>query len=160
MRISAAGAWKAAHDLAASDRLRDLLAAANLPGLEAHFKALFAAIPYNWHTRNEVARFEGYWASVMYSHFAALGVELTAEEASSAGRVDLALRAYGRVYLFELKVVERAGEGAALAQLIERGYAEKYRASGEPVHLVGVEFSAEQRRLERFETAAADAETP
>ena len=48
------------------------------------------------------------------------------------GGVDLALRCGGRVHLFEFKVVERAGEGSALRQLTERGYADKYRASGEP----------------------------
>ena len=36
-----------------------------------------------------------------------------------------------------------------------RGYADKYRASGEPVHLVGVEFSADAPNLAAFETAAA-----
>ena len=45
--------------------------------------------------------------------------------------------------------------GAALKQLRERGYAEKYRASGEPVQLVGVEFSEESRNITTFEIAEA-----
>ena len=77
------------------------------------------------------------------------------EDASAAGRVDLALRCDGHVYLFEFKVAERAGEGAALRQLIERGYAEKYRASADFVHLIGVEFSEESRNITAFETADA-----
>ena len=52
-------------------------------------------------------------------------------------------------------MVERAGEGAALRQLRERGYADKYRASGEPVHLIGVEFSEEARNIQTFATAEA-----
>ncbi|MDE0478298.1 MAG: PD-(D/E)XK nuclease domain-containing protein, partial [Gammaproteobacteria bacterium] len=52
------------------------------------------------------------------------------------------------------KVIERAGEGSALWQLTERGYAEKHRAAGEPVHLIGVEFSEETRNVANFETAA------
>ena len=55
----------------------------------------------------------------------------------------------------EFKVVERAGEGAALPQLIERGYAEKHRAAGVPVHLIGVEFSEESRNITAFEIAEA-----
>ena len=90
---------------------------------------------------------------MFYACLAALGLDVHVEDASAAGRVDLALRCEGRVYLFEFKVAERAGEGAALRQLIERGYAEKYRAAGEPVHLVGVEFSEESRNIESFETA-------
>ena len=76
------------------------------------------------------------------------------EDASAAGRVDLSLRCGSRVYLFEFKVIERAGEGSALRQLTERGYAEKHRAAGEPVHLIGVEFSEETRNVANFETAA------
>ena len=52
-------------------------------------------------------------------------------------------------------VVEQANEGAALAQLRERGYADKYRASGEPIHLVRVEFSKETRNVTAFEVERA-----
>ena len=62
----------------------------------------------------------------------------------------MAARTGGRVYLFEFKVVEQAGEGAALAQLRERGYAAKYRGRGEPIHLIGVEFSRKTRTLTAF----------
>jgi hypothetical protein len=65
----------------------------------------------------------------------------------------MAVRTGGHVYLFEFKVVELAPEGAALAQLKERGYAEKYRCRGEPVHLIGVEFSRETRNVTAFEVA-------
>jgi len=155
-RLLRSVAWDAAHSRAGANRLYTLLAAADLPGLEAHFKSLFAAIPYNWHVNNDMARHEGYYASVMYAHLAALGAPVAVEDASAAGRLDMSVRLGGQVYLFEFKVVERAGEGAALAQLAERGYAEKYRAHGQPVHLIGVEFSADQRRLDRFDTATLD----
>jgi hypothetical protein len=38
-----------------------------------------------------------------------------------------------------------------LAQIKERGYAAKYSAEGLPIHLIGVEFSREQRSLVGFE---------
>ena len=136
-------------------RLYDLLQAADFAGLERLFHALFAGIPYQWHSPNEIADFEGYYASVFYSYFAALGLEVTVEDSGSRGRLDMAVRAAGRVYLFEFKVAERAGQGAAMAQLRARGYADKYRRLGEPVHLVGVEFSAKTRNVARFEVALA-----
>ena len=74
---------------------------------------------------------------MFYSYFAGLGLEVRVEESGSGGRLDMAVRAAGRVYLFEFKVVERAGPGAAMAQLKQRGYADKYRHLGEPVHLGG-----------------------
>ncbi len=149
-------AWNAAHSAVGANQLYTRLAAADLPGLEAHFKSLFAAIPYNWHVNNDMARHEGYYASVMYAHLAALGAPVAVEDASTAGRLDMSVRLGGQVYLFEFKVAERAGEGTALAQLVERGYAEKYRAHGQPVHLIGIEFSANQRCLDRFDAVTLD----
>ena len=42
-------------------------------GMKAQFRALFAGIPSEWRTRNEIARYEGYYASVFYACLAALG---------------------------------------------------------------------------------------
>jgi hypothetical protein len=55
-----------------------------------------------------------------------------------------------QVWIFEFKVVELAPEGRALQQIRDRGYADKYRARGEPIHLVGVEFSRESRNIVGF----------
>ncbi|MBK1703433.1 hypothetical protein CKO40_02415 [Halochromatium glycolicum] len=86
-----------------------------------------------------------------YAYFASLGLDLTPEETSNAGRLDLALRFNGQVYLFEFKVVELEPGGRALAQLEAHGYADRYRARGEPIHLIGVVFSREQRHVVGFE---------
>ena len=145
----------AAGQAADRPRLRRLLAANDFAGLERLLRAFFAGIPYEWHTRNDIARYEGYYASVCYSWFAAVGLDITVEDSSSRGRVDLAVRYRGNVYLFEFKVVELEPEGAALAQLQARGYAEKYRGLGEPIHLLGVEFSRTTRTLAAFEVARA-----
>ncbi len=84
---------------------------------------------------------------MFYSYFAALGYEIAvAESSSSHGRLDMAVRTGGHVYLFEFKVAELAPPGSALAQLRERGYAAKYRGRGEPIHLIGVEFSRTTRQ--------------
>ena len=135
--------------------LRRLLRVNDFDGLRVLFEAFYASIPYEWYTNNDIARFEGYYASVFYSYFAALGLDITVEDSTSHGRLDMAVRFNGQVYLFELKVVEMAGEGAAMAQLKERRYAEKYRARGEPIHLIGVEFSRESRNIVAFEVEPA-----
>ena len=51
-------------------------------------------------------------------------------------------------------MVELAPPGSALAQLQERDYAAKYRGRGEPIHLIGVEFSRDTRNVTAFEVAA------
>ena len=104
-------------------------------------------------TNNDIADYEGFYASVFYSYFASLGYEIAVEESSSHGRLDMAVRTGGHVYLFEFKVVEMAPPGSALAQLQERRYADKYRARGEPIHLIGVEFSRDTRNVTAFEVA-------
>ena len=80
-------------------------------------------------------------------------LDVAVEESTSRGRLDMAVRFEGRVYVFEFKVVEQAGEGAAMAQLRDRGYADKYRAPGVTVRLVGVEFSSAARNVVAFEHA-------
>ena len=152
-------------------RLYDLLLVNDFAGLETLFRALFASIPYEWHTKNDIARYEGYYASVFYCCFAALGLDVTVEDSSSHGRLDMAVRFNDNVYLFELKVVgpstgerqrpireeEKAIPAAevprsrAMVQLKERRYADKYRHLGQPIHLIGVELDRETRNLASWE---------
>ena len=147
------------HALAAPDtgltartaRLYELLQANDFAGLERLFTAFFASIPADWYRNNPIARYEGFYASVFYAYFASLGLDLTPEAASDAGRLDLALRFNGQVYLFEFKVVELTPKGRALQQIKDRGYAAPYLAEGVPVHLIGVEFSRKRRAVVGFE---------
>jgi len=134
-----------------ASRLYDVLVAGDFDALRQHIASLFAAIPHQWHDGSPIARYEGFQASVFYSHLAALGLDLAAEDASHHGRLDLRLRFNGRIWLFEFKVVELAPEGAALRQIKDRDYAGKYRAEGLPIHLIGIEFSRERRSLVGFE---------
>ena len=143
----------AERQMANSIRLQRLLVAHDCAGLKELFHAFFASIPYQWYTNNQIADYEGFYASVFYSYFAALGYAIAVEESSSHGRLDLAVRTGGHVYLFEFKVVEMAPPGSALAQLQSRDYAAKYRHLNEPIHLIGVEFSRESRNVTAFEVA-------
>ena len=138
-----------------SVRLYDLLLVNDFTGLAALFEAFFASIPYEWYTNNDIASYEGFYASVFYSYFAGLGLDVVVEDSSSHGRLDMALRFNDNVYLFEFKVVELAPEGAAIAQLKAKGYADKYRDRSEPIHLIGVEFSKEARNLAAFDVEQA-----
>ena len=138
-----------------SQDLQRLLRTADLDGLEAWFRALFAGIPYHWHNRNTIADYEGYYASVFYSFFVGSGATVTTEDSGSTGRADLAVQTADRIYLFEFKVFAASKRGAALQQLQDRDYAAKYRHLGLPVHLVGVEFNAQTRNVEVCESAFA-----
>ncbi|WP_299018402.1 ATP-binding protein [uncultured Tepidimonas sp.] len=130
-----------------TSRLFVVLQEGALDELHRHIDSLYAAIPHDWYRNNPIAQHEGYWASVFYSHIAALGLDLIAEDVTSQGRIDLTVKLPERIYLFEFKVIELEPEGKALAQLKARDYAAKYRAAGVPIHLVGIEFSRDSRRV-------------
>ena len=76
------------------------------------------------------------------------GLAVTAEESTSAGRSDMVVRHDGGVCVFEFKT--GGGTGAALARIRERGYADKHRQPGRPIHLVAVQFSEETRNIDVF----------
>ena len=138
-----------------SAQLYDLLLANDFAGLKTLFHAFFAGIPYEWYTNNDIANYEGYYASVFYSYFAGLGLDIAVEDSGSHGRLDMAVRFNDNVYIFEFKVVETAPEGAAMAQLKLKRYADKYRGLGQPIYLVAVEFSKDARNLTAFEVERA-----
>ncbi|NOG31707.1 AAA family ATPase [Halomonas sp. TBZ9] len=132
-------------------RLPRLLKAADMAGLEAHMKSLYAGLPHDWYRNNPIAQYEGHYASVFYSHFAALGVGVIVEDASHKGKVDMTVDFGGQLYLFEFKVVEQEPQGKALEQIKAKGYADKYLARGKPIHLVGIEFSSTERQITAFD---------
>jgi len=56
------------------------------------------------------------------------------------------------VFVLEFKMAEdesgtEKGLDSAIAQIREKGYAEKYRDRGEPIHLVGMVFGKRERNL-------------
>jgi len=132
-------------------RLYDILMANDLPALKVLFHSFYESIPNDWYRRNQLSGFEGYYASIFYSYFAALGLEIRVEDPTSHGRIDMTVRFNGHIYLFEFKVVEMVAGGKALAQIKEKGYADKYRQYGEPIHLIGVEFSRESKNIVGFD---------
>ncbi len=143
------------HDPARHGRLApelyDLLLANDFAGMKTLFTAFYASIPNEWFTNNKISHYEGYYASVFYSYFAALGLDIDCEKSSNAGRLDMALRFNGQVYLFEFKVVELEPEGRALQQIKDKGYARPYLALSQPIHQIGVEFSKTSRSVVGFE---------
>jgi hypothetical protein len=119
--------------------------------MQTLFTAFFASIPHDWYRNNPIAQYEGYYASVFYSYFAALGLDIILEDTTNQGRIDMTVNFNQQVYLFEFKVVELVPQGKALQQLKDRGYADKYRSLNHPIHLIGVEFSKDNRSVVGFE---------
>ena len=135
--------------LQVQQRLYDCLQQADMQGLETEIKRLFASIPYHNFTNNQLQNYEGYYASVMYAYLASLGLKTIAEDIINHSRIDLTLKFEDKIYLFEIKAVDKP-TGNALKQIKEREYYLKYQG-GDKVVGIGMEFCKEQRNLCLFE---------
>ncbi len=112
---------------------------------ETAIRALFAAIPYHNYTNNDIARYEGFYASVIFVWFASSQTALSVEDCTNKGRIDMSVETDDRIYLIEFKV-DMPGE-KALGQIKTKGYAEKYQAKGKQIVLIGIAFSSEERNV-------------
>ena len=122
--------------------------AAQLDVIESELTRLFANIATDNYRRNNIAHFGGYYASVVYSFFAGMGLNVIAEDASSRGRVDLSIQIGANTYIIEFKVIKRKSKSnSALRQIIQQGYATKYSGN---VYQIGIEFSETKRNIVGF----------
>ena len=131
--------------------LRDAFRENDFEKIRKIFESFFASIPYEWYMRNQLSGYEGYYGSVVYAYFCASGFEVIVEDATSVGKVDMAVMFVDRVYVMEFKVVELEGEGKAIKQIKEKRYWEKYLGRGSKVYIMGVEFSKEKRNIVAFD---------
>jgi hypothetical protein len=130
--------------------MRKELSTGNVPSLIKTIKGLFAGISWRNFTNNDLANFEGYYASVLYAFFASLNAQVIPEDISNHGQADMTILLGNHIYVMEIKVVDHLLEGnnQALQQIIQKNYAEKYRnREGMTVHEVGLVFSKTERNL-------------
>ncbi len=134
------------------DELGRLLVANDFDGFADHLRSFFAGIPCQWQGANSPARYEAWYAGMLYACFRTIGLDLRVEDSSGRGRADMVVLHGRQVFVFVFKMAGGEGGGDSAAQsaidpIPAKGYAEKYRDRGEPVHLIGVAFSAEKRNL-------------
>jgi len=123
----------------------------NFEQLEQVFSAFFSAIPHDWYRKNQLAGYEGYYASIVYCYFAALGLDVIAEDTTNKGRIDLTVKLERNVYLIEFKV-ENNNEptSKALEQIKTKNYQEKYQNQNLDIFLVGITFNKETKNITDF----------
>ena len=130
------------------------LIAQDMEQFEGAIKQLFASIPADNYRKNPMQNYEGYYASVMYSYLAGLGIEFIAEDTTNKGRIDLTIATpdMAQVYIIEFKVLDKKTQGSkALAQIKAKKYYEKYQSKANLLYLVGIEFCKQERNICSFE---------
>ncbi|MEM8523204.1 MAG: ATP-binding protein [Bacteroidota bacterium] len=105
-------------------------------------KSIFKNIP----SHIFIADKEYYYHSILYLIFLLLGHYIECEINTNNGRLDAVLKTKERIYVIEFKL-DKSAE-AALAQIKERKYDEKYHTDGREVVLLGINFSSEEKSVE------------
>ena len=135
--------------LETADALRDW----NPDALNASLKRLFSAIPYANYANNIIAKYEGYYSSVLFTHIASIGYDIVPEDYTNRGRIDMTVMVKDNIFIFEFKV---DSEEPAIKQIKEKRYHEKYMAEGKNVYLLGINFSSKERNITEFQWECAE----
>lgn len=144
-KLSNTGQAQDKHKLALMRILRNN----DLDKLKELFHAFFASIPNQWYRKNNIAGYEGYYCSIVYCYFTALGLKVHVEESTNHGQLDMAVLFNSTVYIIEFKVNELTNPGKALSQIKEKKYYEKY--ADQETYIIGIEFSKKDKNITRFE---------
>jgi hypothetical protein len=106
-------------------------------------KVFFAGIPYELNNKNEK-----HYQAIFYVVITLLGQYVEAEVSSAQGRADAVVKTKDIIYVFELKLNGTAEE--AIQQIDGKGYLIPYQLDGRRLIKIGVEFSKEERNINRY----------
>jgi hypothetical protein len=123
------------------------LSGGDIDAFRTTLTSLFASIPYNNYVNNTISSYEGYFASVIYAYLASLGLDITAEDVTSKGRIDLTVALGDNLYILEFKV---DGSGNALEQIKNKNYQQKYLDKGKNIFLIGIDFNSDEKNIAGF----------
>ena len=116
-------------------RLIEALQAHDLNEFFKLLKVFFANIDYDLHLRNEK-----YYQTIFYLIFMLIGLKIQAEVKTNDGRIDAVVEVEQHIYIFEFKL-DKAAQ-AAVDQLIDKDYAQKYGLRGKAITQIGVNFDS------------------
>ncbi len=109
--------------------------------VETMLFSLYATVPPDWRIKNE-AEAKRYFQLF----FAMLGANPAPEFPSARGYADAVIETPKAVCVFEFKYAKSAK--AAIRQIRERGYADKWIGGERPVTLVGINFNPRKRNID------------
>ena len=108
----------------------------------------YAGIPYSITDRNQN---EQLYQSLIYAALMGYGADISAEDQTSDGRMDIVLRLPNAIYIIELKYGKTAEE--AVDQIIKKDYAVRFTTDQRPVWAVGLNISEDHRTIDGYKVA-------
>ena len=121
--------------------LMDYLNDGNVDKAMQTLSSVFASIPYY----NLVFNAENVWHASFVSMLTLMGAQITTEDPTNIGRIDAVLIYPKRLYIVEFKFNQSAD--VAIEQIRQNRYWEKYLSTGKEIHLLGINFSTEQKNI-------------
>ena len=124
------------------DRAKRQIASGDWKGyLYESLYGLYASVPPDWRIRNEAE------AKRYFQLFASMtGANPQPEVASMLGYADAVIETQTDVFVFEFKY--RSSAKAAIRQIRDRGYADKWIGGPRPVTLIGINFNPKKRNID------------
>ncbi len=110
--------------------------------------SLFASIPYTNYANSVISRYEGYYSSVVFTLLASQGYDITAEDTTNRGRIDLTIKLPESTVIVEFKV---DSEESPINQIKEKRYFDKYTGDSKKIYLVGINFDSTERNITDFD---------
>jgi len=124
----------------------------DLEQLSLTLSNLFASIPYHNYANKIIEKYEGYYASVVFTYLMSLGFPYIAEDVTQKGRIDLTIKLPNRIVIIEFKVDQKE---QALTQIKQKKYYQKYlseaKSRQQSIFIVGICFSSEDKNISEFE---------
>jgi hypothetical protein len=130
--------------------LDKILRAGKFDKLSAIFNSHFASIPHDWYRNNNISNYEGFYASLVYSYFCALGYDLIAEDVTNQGRIDLTIKMNDKIIIIEFKLSKYGNASDSIKQIKTLAYADKYTLSKLPVYLIGMSFDEKNKNISDY----------
>ena len=92
---------------------------------------------------------EHFYHALVHLHFRYLGFFIQSEVHTSDGRMDAIVHTPTHIYLLEFKIDQSAQ--AALQQIRDKAYADRFRADGKIIVGIGINFDTEKHRVSEWE---------
>ena len=131
-------------------RLSDCLNSNNIADLEQVFTSYFASIPHEWYRNNTIGQYEGFYASIVYSYFCALGYDVIAEDTTNYGKIDMTIKMPDKIIIVEFKLSKYGNAVDAIKQIKDKNYPQKYMHENKPIHLIGASFDVATKNIADF----------
>ena len=105
----------------------------------------YAGIPYSITDKNQN---EQLYQSLIYAALVGFGADVSAEDQTADGRMDIAMKLPDVIYIIELKYGKTADE--ATDQILKKDYAVRFAHDSRPVVAIGLNISEDRRTIDSY----------